>query len=195
MTSKYKYKISFIGDSASGKSSLLYSIFSAEYITKEHIPTIGLDVKTKYYHFNDTPVLVYIYDTSGLEYYVKITSSFYKDSKVIFIVFDLSRKSSFKLVPHWYALVVNTLDESAKIILVGNKNDLKKQVSDKEINSFVKKYNLEYIETNYNERVLVKKAEELIYNLFQQDYLKLVNSKNCIVRINDTPKNSCCVIS
>lgn len=195
MTSKYKYKISFIGDSASGKSSLLYSIFSPEYISKEHIPTIGLDVKTKYYHFTNTPVLVYMYDTSGLEYYVKITSSFYKDSKVIFIVFDLSRKSSFKLVPHWYALVVNTLDESAKIILVGNKNDLKKQVSDKEINSFVKKYNLEYIETNYNERVLVKKAEELIYNLFQQDSLKLVNSSNCIVRINDTSKNSCCVIS
>lgn len=195
MTTKYKYKISFIGDTASGKSSLLYSIFSPEYISKEHIPTIGLDVKTKYYHFTNTPVLVYMYDTSGLEYYVKITSSFYKDSKVIFIVFDLSRKSSFKLVPHWYALVVNTLDESAKIILVGNKNDLKKQVSDKEINSFVKKYNLEYIETNYNERVLVKKAEELIYNLFQQDYLKLANSTNCIVRINDTSQKSCCVIS
>jgi small GTP-binding protein len=195
MTSKYKYKISFIGDTASGKSSLLYSIFSPEYISKEHIPTIGLDVKTKYYHFTNTPVLVYMYDTSGLEYYVKITSSFYKDSKVIFIVFDLSRKSSFKLVPHWYALVVNTLDESAKIILVGNKNDLKKQVSDKEINSFIKKYNLEYIETNYNERVLVKRAEELIYNLFQQDTLKLVNSTNCIVRINDTSKNSCCNIS
>jgi len=195
MTIKYKYKITFIGDSASGKSSLLYSIFSPEYITKEHIPTIGLDVKTKYYHFTNTPVLVYMYDTSGLEYYVKITSNFYKDSKVIFIVFDLSRKSSFKLVPHWYALVVNTLDESAKIILVGNKNDLKKQVTDKEINSFVKKYNLEYIETNYNERTLAKKAEELIYNLFQQDTLKLPNSTNCIVRINDTSKNSCCNIS
>ena len=53
MAIKYKYKISFIGDSASGKSSLLYSVFCPEFITKEHIPTIGLDVKTKYYHFKD----------------------------------------------------------------------------------------------------------------------------------------------
>jgi small GTP-binding protein len=195
MSCKYKYKISFIGDSAVGKSSLLYSIFCPEFITKEHIPTIGLDVKTKYYHFNDTPVLVYMYDTSGLEYYVKITSSFYKDSKIIFIIFDLSRKSSFKLVPHWYALVLNTLDERAKIILVGNKNDLPKQVSEKEINNLIKKYNLEYIETNYTEQLLSKKVEQLISNLFQQDSVKLIKTNDCIVRINDTPKNSCCVIS
>lgn len=195
MNSKYKYKISFIGDTAVGKSSLLYTVFSPDFITKEHIPTIGLDVKTKYYHFNDTPVLVYMYDTSGLEYYVKITSSFYKDSKIIFIIFDLSRKSSFKLVPHWYALALNTLDERAKIILVGNKNDLKKQVTNEEINNFIKKYNLEYIETNYNEQILSKKVEQLISNLFQQDSVKLIKANDCIVRINDTPKNSCCVIS
>jgi len=195
MNSKYKYKISFIGDTASGKSSLLYSIFSPQFITKEHIPTIGLDVKTKYYHFSNTPVLVYMYDTSGLEYYVKITSSFYKDSKVIFIVFDLSRKSSFKLVPHWYALIINTLDERAKIILVGNKNDLPKQVSDKEINSFAKKYNLEYIETNYNEQLLSKKVEQLINNLYQQDSVKLIQTNECIVRINNKSTNSCCIIS
>ena len=195
MSFKYKYKISFIGDTASGKSSLLYSIFCPEFITQEHIPTIGLDVKTKYYHCSNTPILVYMYDTSGLEYYVKITSNFYKDSKIIFIVFDLSRKSSFKLVPHWYALVLNTLDERAKIILVGNKNDLKKQVSDNEINSFVKKYNLEYIETNYNEQTITKKVEQLINDLYQQDSTKLIKTNECIVRINDKSTNSCCIIS
>jgi len=195
MSCKYKYKISFIGDSAVGKSSLLYSIFCPEFISIEHFPTIGLDVKTKYYHFNDTPVLVYMYDTSGLEYYVKITSSFYKDSKIIFIIFDLSQKSSFKLVPHWYALVLNNLDERAKIILVGNKNDLKKQVTNEEINNFIKKYNLEYIETNYNEQILSKKVEQLINNLFQQDSVKLIKTNDCIVRINDRPKNSCCIIN
>jgi small GTP-binding protein len=195
MVIKYKYKISFIGDSSSGKSSLLYSIFCPEFITKEHIPTIGLDVKTKYYHFDNIPVLVYMYDTSGLEYYVKITSSFYKDSKIIFIVVDLSNKSSFKLVPHWYALIINTIDENAKIILVGNKSDLTKQVSDKEINNFIKKYNLEYIETNCNEQILSKKVEQLIHNLYQQDSAKLIKTNECIVRINNKSTNNCCIIS
>lgn len=54
--------------------------------------------------------------------------NFYKDPKVIFIVFDLSRKSSFKLVPHAMMIgmplsVNTTLDEHARIILVGNKKN------------------------------------------------------------------------
>ena len=52
-----------------------------------------------------------------------ITNSYYKGSKGAFVVYDLSRKTSFNNIDKWFDLK-NNGDENINIVLIGNKIDL-----------------------------------------------------------------------
>ena len=119
-------KIIFIGDPAVGKSSLLERISENEF--KENIPTtLGVDFIFKNVITNEVDIKIQIFDTAGQERFRSLINSYYKLSDGIIMVFDITDKSSMiNLVENWTkTLMLNLSEKTPKILLLGNKSDLR----------------------------------------------------------------------
>ncbi|XP_035547537.1 ras-related protein RABC2a-like isoform X4 [Juglans regia] len=118
----YSFKILLIGDSGVGKSSLLLSFISN--LVQDLSPTIGVDFKVKLLTIGGKRLKLTIWDT-GQERFGTLTSSYYRGSHGIILVYDVTRRETFTNVLDIWAKEVqlySTNHECVKILL-GNKVD------------------------------------------------------------------------
>lgn len=118
----YVFKIIILGDTFVGKSNLINHYFKKDIKPSS---TIGLDLHRKVVCIDDKNIAIQFWDTSGQERYKSLTSSYYKDAKGVFILYDITNKESFSSVDFW----INDIKEKCNeiiIIIIGNKNDLEK---------------------------------------------------------------------
>ena len=73
---------------------------------------------------DDQCVKVQTWDTAGQDRFLSITTSFYRGSDGVFIVYDVTNEQSFQHVSKWIDEVKKNAKENAAIILIGNKCDL-----------------------------------------------------------------------
>lgn len=121
---EYLYKIVLLGDSGTGKSSIVnkYSDRTFDIKTKT---TIGVEFKTVTSSINGHLIKLQIWDTAGQERYRAITAAYYRGAMGIVMVFDITSKKSFLGVRNWISEIVeNCKTEDVCLILVGNKADL-----------------------------------------------------------------------
>ncbi|KAF5467021.1 hypothetical protein F2P56_016893 [Juglans regia] len=119
----YSFKILLIGDSGVGKSSLLLSFISN--LVQDLSPTIGVDFKVKLLTIGGKRLKLTIWDTAGQERFGTLTSSYYRGSHGIILVYDVTRRETFTNVLDIWAKEVqlySTNHECVKILL-GNKVD------------------------------------------------------------------------
>ena len=146
----YVFKLLLVGKSGTGKSSLLMR-FADEEFSESYISTIGLDFKVRTINLNGKEVKLQIWDTAGQERFQTITSSYYRGADGIFLVFDISNRSSFTHIPHWIKDIKRqNTNRQTNFFLLGNKSDLnlERQVSSKEAIEFAQINNMEYLETS-----------------------------------------------
>jgi len=146
------YKIILIGDTATGKSSILRRLVDKDY-NPEHMTTIGVDFKIKTFIVEDIPAKLQIWDTSGSERFRSITKAYYRGSHAVIITYDITDKSTFENVKTWLEEVdMNIEDLDILKILVGTKLDLAKLSKDPNIvdatdaHSLAIKYDMFFIE-------------------------------------------------
>lgn len=115
------FKLLIIGDSGVGKSSLLVrfadNTFSGNYIT-----TIGVDFKIRTIEVGGERVKLQIWDTAGQERFRTITSTYYRGTHGVIVVYDVTSGESFANVKRW----LHEIDQNCDVvnrILVGNKCD------------------------------------------------------------------------
>ena len=94
------FKLLIIGDSGVGKSSLLVrfadNTFSGNYIT-----TIGVDFKIRTIEINGERVKLQIWDTAGQERFRTITSTYYRGTHGVIVVYDVCSGDSFANVKRY----------------------------------------------------------------------------------------------
>ena len=127
---KITYKIIIIGDSAVGKTCVFKKI-SSNTFNEKSISTIGMDRRTLYFTIknnqgNDLEVEVQLWDTAGQERFRSITTSYYKSSQGLILMYDITKRESFEGVENWIQNVNDSLGENNDylIVLLGNKVDL-----------------------------------------------------------------------
>ena len=127
---KITYKIIIIGDSAVGKTCVFKKI-SSNTFNEKSISTIGMDRRTLYFTIknnqgNDLEVEVQLWDTAGQERFRSITTSYYKSSQGLILMYDITKRESFEGVENWIQNVSDSLGENNDylIVLLGNKVDL-----------------------------------------------------------------------
>ena len=125
-TTTYPLKISLIGDSSVGKTSLITKFCEGKFNPENAVPTIGPSSQVKTVKVDTfSEAKLDIWDTAGTEKFSSITQNHIRDSNGIILVFDLSNEESFKNLDMWMEKINDVVDaKKVEIILVGNKSDL-----------------------------------------------------------------------
>ena len=168
ITYDYIFKVSLIGDSATGKTSILLR-FIDDYFTEDTKSTIGVDFKIVSLLLEPkVHAKMQIWDTCGSERFKSLTSSFIKTCSAFILVFDLTRTSTFQNIEHW----IRTIKENTSpkfLILIGNKSDLVEQraLNKDFILEYCQKHFFNYLEisakNNSNIEIMFK---EVAYQLY-----------------------------
>ncbi|CAB0035732.1 unnamed protein product [Trichogramma brassicae] len=116
------FKLLIIGDSGVGKSSLLLR-FADNTFNGNYITTIGVDFKIRTVELDGERVKLQIWDTAGQERFRTITSTYYRGTHGVIVVYDVTSGDSFANVKRWLHEIEHNCDVVVNRILVGNKND------------------------------------------------------------------------
>ena len=113
-----------------------------------------------------------MWDTAGQERYKSITAAYYKGAKGALIVYDTTQKTSFENIDKWMAEIKDKSSKDMKLMIVGNKTDLKdeRQVTTEE--ALVKAKDLEapIMEASALDGSNVKEA---FYDLLKEMYKEI----------------------
>ncbi|EYB91443.1 hypothetical protein Y032_0206g1996 [Ancylostoma ceylanicum] len=154
------FKLLIIGDSGVGKSSLLLrfadNVFSENYIT-----TIGVDFKIRTVDVDGQRVKLQIWDTAGQERFRTITSTYYRGTHGVVVVYDVTNGESFSNVKRWLH-EIDANCESVQKILVGNKNEdpTRRIVLESDARQFADTMHIKFFETSAKEN---SNVEELLH--------------------------------
>lgn len=137
----------------------MYDSFDAQYKA-----TIGIDFMSKTMYLPDRTIRLQLWDTAGQERFRSLIPSYIRDSNVAVVVYDITKRQSFKDATKWIDDVLAERGDQVIIVLVGNKTDLRDQreVTVEEGEAKAKELGLLFIETSakagYNVKTLFKKV-------------------------------------
>jgi len=144
VTQIYKLKFCLLGESAAGKTSLIKNFVSGAY-SKDYRPTIGTNLFIKRLAFKDNQDEKYdftitTWDIAGQERWTNMRQTYYRGAHGIFMVADLTRKSSFHAIESfWIPDFRQNSGRDTPIILLANKNDLTSEIAEDEIRAIAER--------------------------------------------------------
>jgi small GTP-binding protein len=194
-------KILILGDMSVGKTTLLLKYID-NYTPELYISTLGIDYKTKNIVYNNTNIILQIWDTAGQEKFQVVTKSFVKGSDGIIYMYDITQKQSFINIKRW---LEDTEDYSlrAKKIIVGNKIDMeeRREVTEEMKNKLLNEIDIDLVEIsakkdrNVNE-VFDKLVKIIIGDLTKEDIIKKFGRTMSVSSLNSVDimkkKKKCC---
>uniref|UniRef100_A0A7E4VQK3 Ras family protein n=1 Tax=Panagrellus redivivus TaxID=6233 RepID=A0A7E4VQK3_PANRE len=150
--SNYQYVV--VGEVGVGKTSLVRQFTESKFVL--NVPnTVGVDFGTRVINFKDyrgqfVDAKLQIWDLSGRERFRQVTRCYYNDADAAFIVFDLTRRSTFEKLTERIHEVADLLEPDAHICVVGNKSDNNetRSVTPEEIEALLEPFRIVYYEVS-----------------------------------------------
>ena len=152
-------KIILIGDEGVGKTSII-SRYKNDTSIENMETSLGASFCGKKIQIGDKTVLINIWDTAGQEKYHSISISFYRDAKIVCLVYDITNQDSYvNLKEKWLKDVQNYGEKNTILAVVGNKSDLylKEQVNEEEAEKFADEKNAIFMLTSAQSGVGINK--------------------------------------
>eukprot|EP00026_Physarum_polycephalum_P013656 Phypoly_transcript_14080.p1 GENE.Phypoly_transcript_14080~~Phypoly_transcript_14080.p1 ORF type:complete len:205 (+),score=28.32 Phypoly_transcript_14080:179-793(+) len=175
-------KVLMIGDSDVGKSSILLR-FTDDLYNDEQPVTIGVDFKIKMVEIGGKKINLTIWDTAGQEKFRSLTSSYYRGTQGIILVYDVTRRESFANLTSWLSEIETyTTNPDVVKLLVGNKVDKEnREVSREEAVEFARSQAMLFIECSAKTRLGVQQAfEELVMRILETPTLLKSHAKPAV---------------
>ncbi|GMH32200.1 hypothetical protein BSKO_00034 [Bryopsis sp. KO-2023] len=171
MSYAYLFKYIIIGDTGVGKSCLLLQ-FTDKRFQPVHDLTIGVEFGARMININSKQIKLQIWDTAGQESFRSITRSYYRGAAGALLVYDITRRETFKHLASWLEDARQHANPNMTIMLIGNKCDLesRRAVTKAEGEQFAKEHGLIFLETSAKTAVNV---EDAFINTAQKIYEKI----------------------
>lgn len=190
----YNIKSVLIGDSGVGKSSIATS-FCSQIFNKLSEPTIGASFMSREIELEKGNIRLNIWDTAGQEKYDSLIPMYYRGAQIIYLVFDVSEKKSLYRAIDWLRKIKSLVSSSTVIVLVGNKVDLKRDITIKETLEIAEKYDIKYYETSAMKMTGLKElfletCEKAYFNETLKDEIRQEEN----ITINNKPKKKFCFL-
>lgn len=171
MSYSYLFKYIIIGDTGVGKSCLLLQ-FTDKRFQPVHDLTIGVEFGARMVTIDNKHIKLQIWDTAGQESFRSITRSYYRGAAGALLVYDITRRDTFKHLSRWLDEARQHSQSNMVIMLIGNKNDLehRRAVSYEEGKAFAAEHGLIFMETSaktaYNvEEAFINTAKKILENI------------------------------
>ena len=158
-----RHKVIFIGDANTGKTSIINRIIDNPFNDTYEV-SIGIDFMSKNIRFRGQNIKIQIWDSAGQEKYKGLIPSYVRNSSIVFIVYDISNRSSFDNVSNWINFVKNI--EKTTMVLCGNKIDLNREVETKEGEEIAEREGIKFFECS-------AKTNDNIKNMFYASIARL----------------------
>ena len=128
--------------------------------------TVGVEFGSKQFDIEGHSIKAQIWDTAGQERYKAITSAYYKGAKGAFVVYDITRTTSFDSLDRWVNDLKAAGDLKLTIVIIGNKCDLEdaRQISKEQGEEKARKLEVAFFETSALSGENLDKAFELLIN-------------------------------
>lgn len=123
MSFDYSFKFISVGDTAVGKTSILNRFLTGAF-DNHHELTIGVEFGSKIITVNRYRIKLQVWDTAGQEEFRSITRSYYRASAVALVVYDVTRKETFRNARRWIDEIRAEANPSVVLVLIANKIDL-----------------------------------------------------------------------
>lgn len=145
---RIELKIAFLGNSGVGKSLLIKRYIDKD-IPQEFVKsTIGVELHPVPLEIGNQLVILRIVDPAGQERFDSIAPSLFRGSHGAFLVYDISEPRTFKDLPKHMNFIGAACSENVKVMLIGNKKDLKRCVEFERAKSFADLNEMEYLEVS-----------------------------------------------
>ena len=173
--SKFKFKITVIGDGFVGKTSLIRKFTQGDF-QEDYIKTIGAQFSEYNEEIEGDRFELIFWDIAGQDEFHFLRPAFYKSSLASIIVFSLEEndfgKKSLKHIEKWNKEIKKFCGD-IPVILFGNKVDLvdESNINDEKISKFIDKgIYIEYFRTSAKTGQNVKKAFSRIIKELHNKY-------------------------
>jgi len=188
-------KIIILGSTKVGKTCLINQYFNKEF-NDNPISTIGIDLQSKYFKFDNDIVKINFIDTAGQERFDSISSNYLKNVNGVLLVYDITNYDTFKKIDYWNNQIKNYNKNKYSIVLIGNKIDLNNQrvVNFNDGKNLSKRINCKFFETSARNNINVDEVFETIslltYKFCKEN--KLLFNQSFSLNNQKEKKNSCC---
>ena len=131
-------KAILIGETGVGKTNLINTSLGMPFDSKEKTTVTSNFVQLKF-KIDNNKFKIDLWDTAGQEKFRGTTKLFFKSSRIVIFVYDITNKRSFEeLDNYWIKEVEEHLGDKAVYGIVGNKKDLdkEKEISEETVKQF-----------------------------------------------------------
>jgi len=169
------FKYILVGNTAVGKTSMC-KMFCDQVFDESQPQTLGLEFGNRSIDVNGVRIKIQIWDTAGQERFRSITKSYFRSSTAVFIVFDVTERTSFSDLSKWVEDANNLSPPYSIKVIIGNKTDLisKRVVSEAEAMDYAQKCGFLYFETS---ALSGSRIEECFMTTAEKVYKKVVDGK------------------
>ena len=139
-------KVILLGESGVGKTNLINVSIGLNF-NESVSATLSNNFVEKIFTINHKNYYLHLWDTIGQERFRLLTKIFFKNSKIVILVYDKSKRESFEELKYWNNEVNEALDEEFVTGVVGNKEDLddnKDDVNEDEGREYAKSINARF---------------------------------------------------
>ena len=133
-------KVILIGDAGVGKTNLI-NVSSGKKFNDDEKSSLSASYLKKLITIDDVQYIISLWDTIGQEKLRSLSKIFFKNSKIVIYVYDITNIESFKGLEAWDKDVKEMIgDDNIIKAIVGNKQDLylNEQVSENKANEYAK---------------------------------------------------------
>ena len=169
-------KVILVGESGTGKTSLINSVQGQVFYEGTQISTLMSSFIKVELTINEKKYSVNLWDTIGQEKYRSLTTLFLNGAQIVIFVFDITSKGSFEQLDYWFDLINKKMGDDVIKGIAANKFDLfeYQDVEEDLIVEYAKKHGVKY---SYTTATDIKGFNEFLNNLIL-DYVKKNKDKS-----------------
>lgn len=168
---EYLFKVLIIGELGTGKTSIIKR-YVHQFFSEHYRATIGVDFAMKVINWDsNTIVRIQLWDIAGQERFGNMTRVYYKEAVGCFIVFDITRPSTFEAVERWKRDLDSkvSLPDGSRIpcVLLANKCDQVQNgaagCDDKEMRDYCQQHSFDaWFETSAKDNINIEEAARFL---------------------------------
>ena len=116
-------KMILLGESGVGKTSII-SRYVENKFSADVMSSSSMTFVSKKLAIDKQKIQLNIWDTVGQEKYRALSKLFFKDTKIVVLVYSIANLNTFQGLEYWLNLYKETIGDEAILGIVGNKSDL-----------------------------------------------------------------------